>query len=384
MKTYKTRVLEKAQIENSRDRKKVKNHKGLKAFFIVVLMMAILAGGLFVGGYFFLNNKLNLVKRVNINIDEIGISSYAEERLKDYRNIALLGIDTRGDDYSKGNRTDTIMIISINKKTNEVNLFSIYRDTALRVNEGGKERIDKINHAYSYGVYGNTGVDPAQNTLKSLNQSLDLNIKEFVTINFDTLVDVIDELGGVTITVEENEIKNINEYIWETALVAGKEETYIDHAGEQLLNGVQAVTYARIRSTAGGDYKRAERQRIVLDAIIKKAKEVGILELNRISDELLPHLHTNMTNNDILSLLPKFIGLKINESKGWPYSVEGYTTDRWLAIPTTLESNVIKLHREIFKDEEYTPSETVKEISNEIIKKTGLSKDKTEESPVEY
>lgn len=121
----------------------------------------------------------------------------------------------------------------------------------------------------------------------------------------------------------------------------------------------------------GGDYKRTERMREVLTAVVEKVKDFDISRLNNLVDTILPRIYTNLTASDVFSMIPNVPNLKIKESLGWPYETRGITMDRWYGIPITLEQNVTKLHHEVFDDKNYEVSETVKTISNEIIEKTG-------------
>ena len=359
----------KHSINNKCDKKEYnKNSKSknigkiiLRVFIVILLILAILAGIAFA----LIKNKLSKMQLEKIDEKAIGISAEIEEELAEYRNIALFGIDSRADDYGLGNRSDTIIIASINQKTKDIKLISVYRDTYMQVKENGNEVLDKVTHAYSYGG--------AQNALKSLNTNLDLNISEYVTVNFDSMVDVIQALGGITINVQSEEINYINKYIDETSRVSKVSSTYITNSGNQVLDGVQAVSYARVRYTAGGDYKRAERARTVIDAMIKKAKTLSISELNKLADTILPEIRTNITANEILGLIPSLSSFNIVESLGWPYETKGITLAAWYGVPVTLESNVLRLHKELFEQEDYEVSDKVKEISNKIINKTGYN-----------
>ena len=280
-----------------------------------------------------------------------------------YRNIAIFGVDSRSDDYGVGNRSDCIIIASINNSTCEIKLISIYRDTYVNIKGHG---LDKITHAYSYGE--------APLAINTLNKNLDLNIKEFVTVNFDSVSEAVDQLGGVKILIDSEEVKYINGYIDETSRVTGKKSSHITQAGTYNLDGVQAVAYSRIRYTAGGDYKRTERMRTVIEAMFTKLKTKNIGQINAFADKILPCVYTNLSTGDLISLVPNIAKYKISESIGWPYDTKGITLDRWYGVPVTLESNVIQLHKEAFGESEYTPSEDVKNISNSIINKTGYRK----------
>ena len=356
----------KEREEENNMRKKKKMNKGLKIFLIILLVLVIIIVGLGVAGYTFVNGKIGKMQKENIDTTAVGINEETKQELKGYRNIALLGIDSRADDYGLGNRSDCMIIASINQETNAVKLISVYRDTYVYVTENGTKRLDKITHAYSYGG--------AQNTLKSLNEALDLNITEFVTVNFDAVIAAVDSLGGVYIDLDSSEIKYINDYIDATSQSSGIKSSHITSTGRQRLDGVQAVAYSRIRYTAGGDYKRTERMRTVVEAMLSKAKTLGVGQLNSFADTILPRIRTNISSSEIWGLVPKLASFKVTESIGWPYETQGITLDRWYGGPVTLQSNVERLHKEAFEQEDYEASDTVKEMSAAIVKKTGYSK----------
>ena len=148
---------------------------------------------------------------------------------------------------------------------------------------------------------------------------------------------------------------------------------FITEPGIQTLDGVQAVSYARIRHTDGGDYRRTERMRTVIEAMFEKLKTKSLGEINDLADQILPEIYTNIGPDEIIMLAPTILQYEINESIGWPYDVEGITLDLWYGVPVTLESNVKELHMEAFGEENYTPSEAVQEISDRIIERTGYS-----------
>lgn len=356
----------KEREEENNMRKKKKMNKGLKIFLIILLVLVIFIFGLGVAGYTFVNGKIGKMQKENIDTTAVGINEETKQELKGYRNIALLGIDSRADDYGLGNRSDCMMIASINQETNEIKLISVYRDTYVYVMENGTKRLDKITHAYSYGG--------AQNTLKSLNEAMDLNITEFVTVNFDAVIAAVDSLGGVYIDIDESEIKYVNDYIDATSESSGVKSSHITHSGRQKLDGVQAVSYTRVRYTAGGDYKRTERMRTVVEAMLSKAKTLNVGQLNSFADTILPKIRTNISSSEIWGLIPKLASFKVTESIGWPYDTKGITLDRWYGVPVTLQSNVERLHKEAFEQEDYEASDTVKEMSAAIVKKTGYSK----------
>ena len=347
--------------KHSEENPKTKS-KALKIFLrilLVILIIIVILAGIAVG---LVANKLGKINIEEIDKTAIGISEETKEELSGYRNIALLGIDSRADDYGLGNRSDCIIIASMDQKTKNIKLLSVYRDTYMQVEEHGKQVLDKVTHAYSYGG--------AQNTLKSLNTNLDLNISEYVTVNFDAVIAAVDAMDGVTIDIDSSELKYINDYITATSQSSGVKSSSITKAGKQKLDGVQAVAYSRIRYTAGGDYKRTERMRTVIEAILTKAKTLSVGQLNKLVDTILPRVSTNISTTDILGLVPSIASFNITDSLGWPYETKGITLDRWYGVPVTLESNVEQLHREVFGQADYTVNDTIKSISNQIIKKT--------------
>ena len=334
--------------------------KIVKILIIILIILFLFFIGIFGGSFLYVFNKAEKINKVSINEENIEITEGIEEKLTRYTNVALFGIDSREDTYSLGNRSDCIIIASINNDTREVRLVSVYRDTYLNITNRG---LDKVTHAYSFGG--------PELSMSTLNTNLDLDIKQFVTVNFDAVVEMVNSVGGVEINIEQDEITYLNNYIRATSQNTGIESKEVMQTGIQTLDGVQAVAYSRIRYTEGGDYKRAERMRTVLTAIINKAKTKSITELNSLLDTILPKIYTNIDSKDIVALLPQIMGYNVVESTGWPYEIRGITLDRWYGVPITLEGSVSKLHKALFDKENYIPSNTVQEISNQIIIKTG-------------
>ncbi len=197
-----------------------------------------------------------------------------------------------------------------------------------------------------------------------------MNITEFVTINFTAVVEIVDAVGGIYIDIDSNEIKHINNYINQIEDTVGRKTAKISTSGMQHLDGIQATAYCRIRATEGGDYKRTERMRTVLTATFEKAKQFNVKELNHFADIILPNLSTNIKVTDIYQAIPNILKYHVVQSAGWPYNVNGKMINNvWYGVPTNLEEDVIKLHYNLFETKNYEPSETVKQISNEISSK---------------
>ena len=356
------------KINNGKKIKKQKPKKKMNIFVKILLTLLILivvfVTVVFTTSYIYLKNKLGKIDYVDLKSTEITINHGVDESLATYRNIALLGIDARSDTFGTGNRSDCIMILSLNEKTKDVKIASVYRDTYLNIDGHG---LDKVTHAYSYG-----GPKLALNTL---NKNLDLNITEFVAINFDTVRVVVDSIGGVEMPIDSQEVKYINGYINGLNKQFGTSSANITTPGTYKLDGVQALAYSRIRYTDGGDYKRTERMRDVFMAVFKKAKTMNISELNNLANTILPHVSTNISENEIMGMIPKAISFNIKDSFGWPYETEGkMITKVWYGVPINLQKNVSKLHESLFNEVDYEPTDTVKNISNDIIKTTGYGK----------
>lgn len=245
---------------------------------IVVLVVSSI-----IGGYFYINNTLNKVETIEVNTeaDNIGINPRTEKEFKEVRNIALLGIDSRDDDLI--GRSDSIMILTLDSIHNKIKITSIMRDSYVNIDGYG---MDKINHAYAYGG--------AELALKTLNENFDLNIKEVMIINFSSLINIIDKIGGINLNITDEEVSHISG---------------ISSSGDHLLNGNQALSYSRIRYATGGDYKRTERQRTVVNAIFNKLKDTQLTKYPELVNEFLPYIQTNISSNDLLKLGTEFSGL---------------------------------------------------------------------------
>lgn len=357
------KALEKQDRYDKKGKKKQKKKKKRWAWKIILLIILLLiAAG--VAGVLFVMGMMENVGDLEINQSNLGIAPQVEQDLKDYQNIALLGVDSRDMDDYKSSRTDAIIILSIDKTKEKIRQISVYRDTYLHVNE--KYGYDKITNVHAYA--GTTA------TLHSLNENMDLNIKEAVIVNWKAVADAIDGLGGIEVDIQESEIKEMNKYIKDTQKNIGGPKKKIKKPGKQVLNGNQAVTYARIRKdSAEGDYRRNERMKIVVSAAVDKAKKTNPLKLNEIAENVLPQIKTNMETNAMLKVMVDFLRYDMSGSTGWPFDTRGWTNynGAWCGPPVTLESNVKKLHKKYFGQKGYKPTNAVQEISGEISRRTG-------------
>lgn len=301
------------------------------------------------------------VDKANIVIND-DVDATTQKALKGYRNIALFGVDSRDGSLQTGARSDSIMVISINQETKDVKLTSIYRDTCLKVPGYG---FTKATHAYAYGG--------AELSMSMLNTNLDLDITEFATVDFGVLAKIIDAVGGIDLDITDAEYSLINPLIDEQNRVTGSDSEHISGPGYQHVNGTQATAYARIRKI-DSDFKRAERQRIVLSKVFEEAKSANIGTLLNIIDTILPEVYTNMTSTDLISLAKDIFNYNIADQTGWPFEKEtGSLPSDGLSyvFADGLEQNVKELHEYLFDNEDYTPSSTVSDISYELYNETG-------------
>lgn len=339
--------------ENSKPqktKKKMKKRSKLIILFIVEIFILIFAIGIIYG--------MSKVGKIQHDTSEDKhIIKNEEVKISGYRNIVLFGVDSRANSLKKSTHSDTIIIASINKKTKDVKLASVYRDTYVKIPD--KNKFDKINAAYYRGGYSLA--------LSTINTNFDLDAKEFVTVNFDAVVRGIDLVGGVEIDVQENELKHMNTYIRELNKINHTNVTEVKSAGKQLLNGTQATAWSRIRYTAGGDFKRTERQRVVVEKVFAKVKKSNIGTINKFIDTMFPKIYTNLSNIDMLMLAKDVFSYNIVGQTGFPYEKDAHRYNKVSYVfPIDLSANVSKLHEYLFDKQGYVPSDTVKNYSNEI------------------
>ncbi len=364
--------------------------EGVFILVLIIVAFAVLGGfGIFGAGSGQSGNvqgsgKINITNE--FDEDEVNVPQQVQEQkedggaMKGYRNIALFGVDAKTENQLyKSSRSDTIMIASINLDTCEIKLVSVYRDTYLNT---GNDQYRKCNSAYSVGG--------AKDAIAMLNTNLDMDITDFVTVGYAALAEVIDGLGGVQIDVDKDELQHINNYQYS---ILGKyakkylgevpsdlnftpDEYFKDYdlklvsqPGYQLLNGLQAAAYCRIRYV-GNDYQRTERQREVIKAIEKRAKETDTKTLINILNSSLDDIYTNLDIDDIIALLPDIAKYSIVDESGFPRREMIDPTDMGAKgaclLPKDLVSDVEWLHEFLFDDANYQVTDTVKKISAKI------------------
>lgn len=310
---------------------------------VVIIIVAILAG---IGIYSY--TILNKVKNTQIpkDNDSLGIKDEVVKKIQqedpgqDVVNVALFGLDRRAKD--EASRSDAIMVASIDKKHKKIKLSSIMRDTYVDVPGYG---MTKITHAYAYGG--------PKLAIKTLNENFNLDIKDYVTVDFFSLEKIIDSLGGVTIDVKPEEVKYINSYMTEVSNIEKEKITTVKSSGKVNLNGMQAVAYSRIRYI-GNDFERTERQRKVLTEMLNKIQEAGITKYPSIVSNLLPYVETSITKGDMLSMGSSILssGTKTVDQERFP--VNGYWNDMMINgvyyLGADLKATSEQLHKYIYED----------------------------------
>jgi len=354
-------VGEKQGRKLSKKQKQAKRRKKLIGILAAELVMLVVLG---IGLWGL--TKLDKLQDLGVDADDITMNEMDDataKLLKGYTNIALFGIDTREmGDLGAGNRSDTIMIASINNETKEVKLVSVYRDTYLN---RGDDTYGKCNAAYKVGG--------PQQAMAMLNTNLDLNIKYFVSVDFLALIKVINLLGGIDVDVQEDEWEWVNNYMYETTYVTGEYGAFLEGPGLQTLDGLQATAYCRIRATVGDDYRRTERQRTVLALLAEKAKRASLGTITDIIDEVFPLVATNIPKTTMLSMAASMLSYEMGETGGFPTLREGASINKASVVaPADLEANVKELHRFLFGEEDYYPSPTVIKFSQKITADTGV------------
>lgn len=335
---------------NIKKRKKGRRKRRLKLiFFLEFLLLAIIVVAL----SFLL--RLNSIE--NHELKDVHVNSFTDENIDDYRNIAVFGVDSREGKLVENCRSDSIIIVSIHKKTHEIKLLSIFRDTIVHINE--EHGYEKITHAYAYG-----GPDLAVNTI---NENYDLNIEDFVTVNYSAVTNVVDALGGVDVEITEDELDYVNDYTKDVAKVEGIDYTKIPAAGKQTLTGVQATAYCRVRYTDGGDFTRAERQRTIMRAIFDKAKSANPIKLVNLFNEMTSQIYTSLTTKEMLELGIHIFQYDIKDQQGFPFELEGVSINgMYVNRPLTAYTNTISMHEYLFGTKDFAPSGTCGDYSTVI------------------
>lgn len=343
-------------------KRKKKNKKNKVVLFVIeILVLVALLVGLFVYSRL---DKVDSTGEIDEGDVSIELESETAELVKGYTNIALFGLDNRQTGNYDGGNSDCIMIASINNDTKEVKLVSVYRDTFLNVKE---DTYNKINSAYSYG--GPKGA------IAALNKNLNLNIVDYVAVDFGAIVEAVDLLDGIELTLTDEEVKIMNDnYIEEINKVTDHNSSKLSSGGTYVVDGVQALAYCRIRYTAGDDFKRTERQRTVLTKMIEKAKGSSLSTVSSLIDSMFDEISTSFTSKEMLELAGSMMDYELAGNHGWPFELctGNFGSKGSIVVPTDLETNVAELHEYLF-NERTALSNTVIGISDYVKNYTGCT-----------
>lgn len=212
---------------------------------------------------------------------------------QDVYNILLIGSDTR---TSGGTgRSDSMILLSINKKTQKIVETSLLRD--IYVGIPGVSEGDRLNAAYAYG-----GADLL---MKTVEQNFKIKVDKYAAVDFFSFIDLVDRVGGVTINISDAEVKVANEYVNEINRLKGlpADDGIYTKSGEQKVTGKQALGYARIRYVGNADWGRTDRQRTVLNQVFDKIKGMNLSQMNDLLNNLLPEITTNVSKGELFSMI---------------------------------------------------------------------------------
>lgn len=354
--------LKAAKAEQAAKKRRARRRKRVFVLLVEIFILMILLG---------IGYVMSKYGKFQLNLfDDGDIIKNEGAGNENYTTIALFGGDSREGELGAGTHADTIMIVSIDNETKEVKLISVYRDLLVKSLDG---ELGKANSAYFYGG--------PKEAINMLNQNFDLDIEDYVAVDFTAMADVVDMLGGIEIDVTDAEAQEMNNYIGETAQVVGKEATRVK-GGLQTLDGVQAVTYSRIRKNVGGDYGRTERQRVVIQKLTEKVKETDLSTLNDIVDTVFSQISTSFDLKEIINLAAGVFQYEMGESRGYAFeytdgSVTGVGS---VVIPLGVVENIEEMHAFLYPKEEYAVSETVQTIAQEIEAVTGYTREDYKET----
>lgn len=280
-------MVQETRVKTKKHKRKLRKWPKVVGTLLLIIIISVVGYVYSIYGH----AKETVDKKMSKNIESIDTSEVKEKLdSNELLNILLLGVDERAED---GGRSDSIMVLSLNPKQEKTTIVSIPRDTLAKI--AGKGIETKINHAYAYG-----GVDMSVATVENL---LDIDLDYYVELNMEGLADLIDAIGGVTVN---NELEWVDEGFYKPG--------YHWKEGEIKLDGAKALGYVRMRHLdPQGDFGRTERQRKVINAIIDKGKSMGtVTKLNDVIDVLGDNLQTNMSFNDMKSLLLGYMDVTKN------------------------------------------------------------------------
>ena len=323
----------------------------------------------------------------NFNSKNLKTNKLKYNYSQEYTNFVLFGVDSREGEVDTSN-SDSILIVSIHNTTKEVKMVSVYRDTMLGICDktGTINQYFKVNSAYSYG-----GPEGAINTL---NLNLDLDLKDYVTVNFGGVADIITKLGGITVNLTDDELAQLNHHLKSTISSTGQYAPQVAHSGKNIkLNGIRKATFydPKTGEPVSDDFGRAARQRSVMEKLVEKAKKAGVSELQGMVETVLNDknakgqiITTSFKFDEIVNLLPIIFDFKLSGSTGFPSTLQTGTFDRTsYVVASGLSNNVSKLHEYLYGEKNYVPTENVNSVDYAVTSKTGISENSAGFNPTE-
>ena len=272
----------------------------------------------------------------------------------DWLNVLLLGTDERT--LSESSRTDAMLICSINRNTGEVKLSSIMRDLAIEYTDIGQYNgTYRINAANYFG-----GPNLA---MRTINEKFGMNIQYYVLVNFFGFQKIAQRVGGVEIDITEAEKDKINKMIVQQAKIAyregidesDQENVYLETYGENThLNGRQTLAYARIRKLTGGDAMRTERQRIVLEKLLQKVKNLDAIQLAALAKDMIDQVKTNLPFEDLFTIAMQVCGNGLNSVKSIRLPISGsykeeVRNEQSMLYDCDFQANALELYNFIYQ-----------------------------------
>ena len=322
--------------------KKKKHRKSLLRKIITRLLVSLLCIFLLLFGIYSCTS-LSLISKMN-KVSTGERTRTAASLSKSYvRSVLIIGTDGRTDD-DRG-RSDSMILVSLNSKTNKLTMTSFMRDCNVEIPGFGE---NKLNAAYSFG-----GPELLMDTIE---KNFRIKIDDYIQINFGTFASVIDAAGGIDMEVSDEEAESINVIlISEVNELMGdeRESDLLQHGGKLHLNGKQALAYSRIRNVGNYDFERTNRQRKVITELIKKSRSGGISFMRKVAKDALPSITTNMSTGSLylLSLrLPFIIKYDIEQLQipaDGTFTDDPYNANGWVIIPD-FEANHDIIEEKVF------------------------------------
>ena len=267
-------------------------------FFFVITFLALVWFKMKSSNYEFIDaSNLQINSNLLYELEESKLENVSAKEIKSIRNIMLIGNDAR-EKVNIGARADTIMILSVNPVKKSIKLISLPRDTYVNIPGRG---MDKLNHAYAYGR--------EKLLMSTINSNFNLNLEDYITINFRGLIELINEIGGVNLNITESERIYINDRSMESYSLTNKPYKAVKNSGNVLLDGEQTLTHARNR-TIGNDFIRQERQRQIIAEVIKELKNLDLGEIVGVIKQCLKHVSTNINIFEYMKIIPSIVAHK--------------------------------------------------------------------------